>query len=264
MGDAVSPSVSITAGSLLSGDALDTATFTYEGTNGTTYGPSTTTPTAIGTYSVTPSALTLSSGNIADYTVTYVAGSLSINEVDDADGDGLDDDSDPFPYSVTMMQSGTLTLRTEPPTRLSACSLQSVSTSDVATSMPGVAENGSGVAISFRLSGCDQSNPEDVRVAIDLGEAPSLGSVAYKIDSNGDWSRILGAEIVGTVVTYSVADNGPLDTDPNPGVIDDPITVAVPTETAVPVPALAVFFWPLVILVGLLGIRYAKLGIVEI
>jgi hypothetical protein len=83
----VSPAVADT--SILSGVPLPdaasvaSATYTYNGTGSTTYGPSITAPTNVGTYSVTPSAatLTFASGNASNYstTLTYVAGTLTIN-----------------------------------------------------------------------------------------------------------------------------------------------------------------------------------------
>jgi outer membrane protein OmpA-like peptidoglycan-associated protein len=66
---------------LISGDVIAGVTYTYSGTGSTTYGPSTTAPTAVGTYSVTPSAVTFSSGSLSSYSVTYVAGTLTISSV---------------------------------------------------------------------------------------------------------------------------------------------------------------------------------------
>ena len=70
---------------LLGSDAatVTSATYTYAGISGTTYGPSVTRPSNPGTYSVTPSAATLNftAGAASDYTSpnTYVAGTLIIN-----------------------------------------------------------------------------------------------------------------------------------------------------------------------------------------
>ena len=82
-GSAIDPSASVSG---LNGP--DTATlagvvFTYEGTGSTTYGPSTTAPTAPGTYSLTPSSGTVTvtpAADQSDYSSTYeyVAGSLVI------------------------------------------------------------------------------------------------------------------------------------------------------------------------------------------
>jgi outer membrane protein OmpA-like peptidoglycan-associated protein len=76
-GGTITPSAS--AGGLVSQDAVGSVTYTYAGTGSTTYGPSTTAPTAVGVYSITPSNLALSSGHLANYIVTYVAGTLTIN-----------------------------------------------------------------------------------------------------------------------------------------------------------------------------------------
>lgn len=53
-------------------------TYTYAGTGSTNYPASTTAPTAVGTYSITPSAATFSTGNAANYAITYTAGTLTI------------------------------------------------------------------------------------------------------------------------------------------------------------------------------------------
>ncbi|HEV3187393.1 MAG TPA: MBG domain-containing protein, partial [Acidimicrobiales bacterium] len=62
-------------------DAISSVTYTYAGTGSTTYGPSTTQPTAVGTYSITPSAAVFSTGAASDYTITYTAGTFTINPV---------------------------------------------------------------------------------------------------------------------------------------------------------------------------------------
>ena len=72
------PSMVPTASGLLTGDAVGSATLTFEGTGSTSYSASTTMPTAAGTYSVTPSAVVLSSGATSNYTFSYVAGTLTI------------------------------------------------------------------------------------------------------------------------------------------------------------------------------------------
>ena len=80
-GSTYTPSANVTGAR--NGDTLGVTavTYTYAGTHGTVYGPSTTAPTAVGSYSVTPSAATLSvtgNGVPADYAPAYVAGSLTI------------------------------------------------------------------------------------------------------------------------------------------------------------------------------------------
>ena len=196
---------------------------------------------------------------------------LEATAIGDNDGDGIIDSEDPYPNAVTFATSEGIALETVPPTSNSSCSINALAVTSVPTSVDDFAEDGIGLGISFSLDGCDQTSAENIQVRIDLGSSPVASSVAMKIDQAGEWAVIPGAEIVGTVVTYSIADNGPLDTNPDLGVIDDPITVAVPIITggpggngsAVAVPALAVFFWPLVILVSLLGMRFRTFGIGE-
>ncbi|HVB19315.1 MAG TPA: Ig-like domain-containing protein [Acidimicrobiales bacterium] len=77
-----SPSVALSG--LLNGEAatVSALTYTYQGTNGTTYGPSSVAPTSPGSYLITPSGATISftSGNLAHYnsTIQYLAGNLAI------------------------------------------------------------------------------------------------------------------------------------------------------------------------------------------
>ena len=78
-GSTPNPSFTITSGSLAGTDAIGSVTYTYSGTGGTSYGPSTTSPTNPGTYLVTPSAAVFSSGNSANYNITYVAGTITIS-----------------------------------------------------------------------------------------------------------------------------------------------------------------------------------------
>ena len=68
---------------LVGSDSIESsgATFTYQGTGSTVYGPSTVKPTNAGTYSVTPSAAVLATGSTSNYNFTYVAGTVSISKV---------------------------------------------------------------------------------------------------------------------------------------------------------------------------------------
>jgi hypothetical protein len=70
------------ASSGLSGlDEVSGATFIYNGTGSTTYGPTDVKPVNAGTYSVTASAATFSTGLAANYTITYAAGGITISRV---------------------------------------------------------------------------------------------------------------------------------------------------------------------------------------
>ena len=61
-------------------DTASSVVFTYEGTGGTAYPASTTPPTHAGTYRVTPSAVSLGSGSLSNYSVSYTAATLTINK----------------------------------------------------------------------------------------------------------------------------------------------------------------------------------------
>jgi hypothetical protein len=78
VGGSVSASYSLTTGTLVDSDAISTITYTYSGTGSTVYVSSSSAPTAVGTYSLTPSAVALSTGLLDDYTISYVAGTLTI------------------------------------------------------------------------------------------------------------------------------------------------------------------------------------------
>ena len=177
----------------------------------------------------------------------------------DSDDDAVNDDTDAYPNAVTALSDSGITLTTELPVNSSSCSLQALSVTTVDTDQTGVASTGSGVGVSFTLAGCDVSSAESVGISIDLGTAPVAGSTAYKVDSNGDWTPIAGAAIDGAILTYSITDNdGVLDQNDALGVIEDPVTVAVPapaaTPAATPVNALpASALGLLSLLIGLLG-----------
>jgi hypothetical protein len=72
----------LTSGSLATGDTITGVTYTYEGINGTTYGPSTGKPTEAGWYSQTPSNVVLS-GNASNYDISYSSnlGTVEIRKV---------------------------------------------------------------------------------------------------------------------------------------------------------------------------------------
>ena len=189
-------------------------------------------------------------------TIGGVSDTFTSTTVTDIDGDGVGDDDDAFPFADTEETSGAVRLSTTPPNANSSCSLDdSLAVADVAAESPGMAVNGIGKGISFALSGCDTSNLETLTIRIDLGAAPAEGSVAMKIDIDGNWSQIEGATIEGSVVTYTITDNGPLDQDSDPGTMADPVTVAVPySAPALSVPALPA------LLLGLLSLLIALFG----
>lgn len=81
-GTVPSATATVTTGSLVDSQTINNGatTFTYTGTGGTTYGPSTTAPQNAGTYSVVPSEVTITGGSASNYNVTYMPGTLTINK----------------------------------------------------------------------------------------------------------------------------------------------------------------------------------------
>ena len=73
---------SYTQSGLIGSDTISSVTYSYSGTTtlGTTYGPSTTKPTAGGSYTITPTAV-MNVGNANRYAISYVTGSLTIARV---------------------------------------------------------------------------------------------------------------------------------------------------------------------------------------
>jgi hypothetical protein len=76
-GDSLSESFS--SSGLASSDAISGMTYTYQGTGGTNYGPSSTKPVNVGTYSITPSNPVFSSGSSATYVISFNNASLTIS-----------------------------------------------------------------------------------------------------------------------------------------------------------------------------------------
>lgn len=68
--------VSAGAGEIVAPDVLSGVTFTFSGGG---YGPSTTQPASAGSYTTTPSAATFSTGSASNYTINYVAGTLTLS-----------------------------------------------------------------------------------------------------------------------------------------------------------------------------------------
>ena len=117
---------------------------------------------------------------------------------------------------------------------------------------PPEVENAIDTQVSFSLTGVDPA--ESVTVVVEFGEALPDGAKAYKV--LGDtWIEITSAVILETSISYEITDNGPYDSNDVVGVIDDPVTVGVPSPpSAAPTPVPALPFWGLLSLGGLLGI----------
>ena len=129
----------------------------------------------------------------------------------------------------------------------------SVKVEDVPEPPSGV-ENAIDTQVSFSLTGVDPS--ESVTVVVEFGEVLPDGAKAFKI--MGDtWIEITSAVVSETSISYEITDNGPYDANDTVGVIDDPVTAAVPApaptlEAPKPIPVLP--FWGLLSLVGVLGL----------
>jgi hypothetical protein len=67
---------------------------------------------------------------------------------------------------------------------------------------------------------------------------PAEGLVC-KVEGTSEPVDMSDARISGASVTYTLTDNGPFDTNPTPGIVDDPVTVIVPNDTEPPPPAAA-------------------------
>ena len=107
----------------------------------------------------------------------------------------------------------------------------SVQVSDVSQPPSGI-QNAIGKQVSFSLTGVDPS--ESVSVSVEFGEELPEDARAYKV--MGDtWLEISSAVISETSISYEITDNGAYDSNDTLGVIDDPVTVAVPA-TSVPTP----------------------------
>jgi hypothetical protein len=174
----------------------------------------------------------------AAVSVTPVAG--------DTDGDGISDAEDAFPNAVTAASSNGISLVSTPTTASSGCTLQPelyVVSETFLSSVPADLIEVSGKSVGFVLTGC--ASGESIQVSIDFGQPLPTGSQAYKVSQSG-WALISDAAVDAGTVSYAITDNGPLDSDPTPGTIKDPIAVAMsrtvtaqPEPNAIPVPALS-------------------------
>ena len=76
--DGANPSFTyaITVGALVGSDAISGLTYTHSSSS---YTASTTVPNVVGSYTITPSAAVFSAGLIANYTITYLTGTLTVS-----------------------------------------------------------------------------------------------------------------------------------------------------------------------------------------
>jgi hypothetical protein len=173
----------------------------------------------------------------------------------DYDGDGKGNNFDAFPAALTQDSSGGIMVTALLGAVDSTCSLTEVLAAAV-TAPPPTAMRALAPQVSFSLRGCAGDVPETLMISIDLGEPQPEGAVAYKFSATDGWGPIAGAVIDGSVLSYTVVDNGPLDTNDTLGEIDDPVTVLLPAAgpTAIAVMPL----WMLIMLAGSLSLVAAR------
>lgn len=170
------------------------------------------------------------------------------NEDTDTDGDGVGDNADDFPGAVSELTQShgdgqKVRVMILQRARTSTCSLESVEVE------PLKAPRGMwsyAFEVGFKLDGCAAG--ETVDVSIDFGKSWPNGARAHKVKGGKIGKAIRNASTNGTIVSYAVTDNGPLDTDPADGAISDPVTMAV----TLPVPT--VQLWHLIMLGALLAL----------
>jgi hypothetical protein len=78
-------------------------------------------------------------------------------------------------------------------------------------------------AIAIRMDNVAPLGTVNVAVVF-LSLPPS--PVFYKLVNNV-WTLVTPVSIVGTTATFAITDNGPFDSDPTPGVVQDPIVLGV-------------------------------------
>jgi hypothetical protein len=106
-------------------------------------------------------------------------------------------------------------------------------------------------AVAFRLRGCATTTGDSATVRLTF--SGSVDGWEYWKFVNGDWVRITtGVTLAGNTATIAIADNGPYDTNPNVGEIDDPSGPVAPRDRPAPIPALSL--WGLIANVALLGL----------
>jgi hypothetical protein len=81
-------------------------------------------------------------------------------------------------------------------------------------------------AADFQVTGVTPGGT--VTVTVTFVSMPDL-PVFYKLDANRRWVLLTGATVSGSAVTFDITDNGPLDTNPTSGIIEDPIVVGFTT-----------------------------------
>lgn len=169
-------------------------------------------------------------------------------ETTDTDSDGVGDNADEFPNAVTYVANDPVNVTTTPGDSQSDGDISDLIVADftVPDGFVGIDKQ-----VSFRITDLSTASAETLQVTIDFGEELPEGGVVFKSASD-ILTVIPNAVIDGTTVTYSITDNGALDSNSELGIIDDPVVVLVPPVlNATPVPVNSL--WLLGVLAGLLA-----------
>lgn len=212
-GQSLGQSFSVTSGSLAFSNAISAMTYTYTGTGGTTYGPSTTAPTAVGTYSVMPSAAVFSNGSGANYDIGYSAGTVTISQASQtisfAQPSGQTYGAAPYLLSPTASSGLAVSLASSTPTvctvTLNVVSITGVGTCTLTASQAGNANYSAApdVSRSFVVAQASQAalSISSPTTAI-FGQTMSLvtsggsgaGAVTYAV-SGGSTCSVVGSTL---------------------------------------------------------------------
>ncbi|HRJ52595.1 MAG TPA: hypothetical protein PLE99_07500 [Candidatus Thiothrix moscowensis] len=85
-------------------------------------------------------------------------------------------------------------------------------------------------AYSYRIVGLSTTTPETVTTSLTFDSPIPTGAKLYKVSNTG-YTEITGAILSGNTATFSITDNGSLDTNPALGTIDDPVALGVPASS---------------------------------
>ncbi|MBJ6608778.1 MAG: hypothetical protein JG718_00285 [Candidatus Thiothrix moscowensis] len=85
-------------------------------------------------------------------------------------------------------------------------------------------------AYSYRIVGLSTTTPETVTTSLTFDSPIPTGAKLYKVSNTG-YTEITGAILNGNTATFSITDNGSLDTNPALGTIDDPVALGVPASS---------------------------------
>ena len=179
----------------------------------------------------------------------------------DCDDDNETDLTDPFPLAVTSIAlAPRSSITTLPTSRLSTCSLVLSQAHFSAYTAPEDMDS-IGTQAHFSISGCDTASAETVTVEVNFGVALPSDGLVCKVDETSAPLDISNARIRGNSARYTLTDNGPFDTNPTLGAIDNPVTVIVlernslSAAPAIPVPINPIWLIFQGLFLGLLAIR---------